>query len=1015
MKGQSKTGSLKRSMRTYTFGVLLLLVLVTLSIWILNMDSISGKEKSPSLEEWLKGTGPKTPQEALKTFHLEPGFRLELVAAEPEVVDPIDMAWDEYGRLYVAEYRDYPYGTEQGKLPSSRIRLLEDKDGDGYYEKSIIFADKLHWSSSVIPWRGGIYVAAPPEILYLKDTTGDGKADILKTVFTGFGSGSGEDIMNNLKLGMDGWIYGATSYNNGEVNTASQSLENSISVRGRDFRFHPDSLFFEAVSGGGGDFGNTFDDWGNRFVTQPGGSPLIHVVFSESHFAQNPYFVPNRVSQKIADLPDRRVFQISPPERWRVSRQQFWDRYVNTSHDMRAERFSETELAIEGYATGMAGGTIFRGSAYPEQYKGTAFIAEPAGNLVINLVLQPEGVTFTAPRLHNEKREFLASTDNWFRPVNFANGPDGHLYILDMYREYIEDPSAIPDEILQHLDMKSGSDHGRIWRIVSTEEKNRTVPYFSKTEDLVEAIGSADSWVRETGQRLMIERQDRSAIPQLKQLAGSSSALPAARVHALWVLSTLRGLDERIILETLKDSHPRVRENAVKLTETFQPIKQSLWDAVADLTDDPDDRVRFQATLSLGSWQHPKAVQALAEIAVRNLDDWTRNAILTAVPANLSNLFTVLAYDDFGDSPFMAELLTIIGAMNDPAQTFFAMKQIGIKGGEESMLDNLRMMGGLAKGTSKSNVSLSSMVQQMPSAEQELYERILDHSEQVALNQDLANDMRIDAIQLIGYAGDSRTSSLIQLLKPSQPDAVQKAVIYTLVGQGGEKVGEALVSAWHTAGPAIRKELLQMLFRRDEYAEALLSALEQKTIGISAIPADQRQLLINNADKGISSRAMELFAESAGNRKEIINRYQQALLDVKGDAVRGKIVFQNSCAICHVFAGNGNEVGPNLNQMRRKPTESLLVDILDPNRIVSPNYVTYTISTLRGETFSGVIAQETDTSITLKTPGGEERQLLRSTIKSLSSQQRSLMPEGLEVGISENEMADLLEFLMKSS
>lgn len=510
-------------------------VFLLFAIWLAPVDTVRAEDIP--LQKLLPRLKPLEPREALRSFQIEKGFRIELVASEPDVVDPIAIAFDEHLRMYVCEDRDYPFPAEKGEKPIGRVRLLEDLDGDGQYERSTVFAEHVHWPSGVVCWKGGVFVAAPPQILYLKDTDGDRRADVRQVVFDGFGTAAAEDIMNNLKWGLDNRIYGVASYNGGEVRRQGDGESKPISVRGSSFRFDPVTFEFERLPGTG-DFGNCFDDWGNRFVTNAG-MLLMHPVYSEPYLARNPHLNARDVLYRSASA-KRDMYSISQPEPWRVVRKQFWSRWVNTTQDMRASRFSEAELAERGFVTGAAGAAIYRGSTWPAEYDGNSFTAEPAGNVVIRLGLEPNGITFDAQPT-SDKREFLASTDNWFRPVNVANGPDGCLYICDMYRELIEDPSAIPEDILKLMDVTSGRDRGRIYRIVH-ESFNR-VPNGPReptstarrplamrlndasTEELVAALESFNAWTRETAQRLLVERQDNSAIDLLrKMIAGSDSA-----------------------------------------------------------------------------------------------------------------------------------------------------------------------------------------------------------------------------------------------------------------------------------------------------------------------------------------------------------------------------------------------------------------------------------------------------------------------------------------------------------
>ena len=751
-------------MQVGTLNFVRIFVLVyTLSIGpacVLTSDQEPTSDQTKSLIDLLPRTQPIEPEDALKTFQIEEGFHLELVASEPEVTDPAAIAFDENGRMYVAELRDYPYYPPEGQLPSGRVRLLEDSNSDGRYEKSWIFSDHVQSPSGIAPWKGGVFVAAPPEILYLKDTDGDNVADIRRVVFTGFGTERIENTMNNLEWGLDHLIYGASSSNAGEVRPSGEPRAEGIPLRSRDFRFDPVSGQFE-LQAGTGDFGNGFDDWGNRFVCNAG-TVIMHAVLPNRYLARNPYLVAPRGLKNLLKSEGRgRVYPISAPEPWRTVRQTFWDRWVNTTHHMRASRFPSSELAPQGFVTGAAGVKIYRGLAYPQPYRGNAFTGEVAGNLVIRTVLHPDGASFRAERASTEK-EFLASTDNWFRPVNFANAADGCLYVLDMYRETIEDPTAIPEDILQHLDVYSGQDRGRIYRIVPDGFRLPEPPRLGKatTAKLTAILEHPDAWWRETAHRLLFERQDKSAAKALKRLSRTSD-VPQARLHALWSLEGLGELDEATLLLALKDAHPAIREHAVRLAEGRLKTSVNLCERVLALAEDPDPRVRFQTAFSLSVVDQQKAVDALWQIARRDAaDEWSRTAILCAVPTRAATLLKTLIADpqffnQLGAAVLLRELAALVGARNDLREVSSLLATTLDQALSEDPQLRRDIMLGLAEGSSRAGRSLRTLLED-PALDLESIRdglnTLFEESAQVARDTDRPPDTRLSAIQLMGFA-----------------------------------------------------------------------------------------------------------------------------------------------------------------------------------------------------------------------------------------------------------------------
>ncbi|MGD0040564.1 MAG: PVC-type heme-binding CxxCH protein [Isosphaeraceae bacterium] len=446
------------------------------------------------------------PAAAIGSFRIHPGFHLEQVAAEPMVINTVSACYDADGRLYVVEMCGYPYAE---KTPTGRVARLEDRDGDGRFDIRTVFLDGLSWPTGVVPYDDGVFVAVAPDLLYAKDTNGDGVADVKKVMFTGFGTENVQSLFNGLLWGPDGWIYGVTSSNGGGIRNLSRAGAKPVPVRGRDFRFLPDGSAFEAVSGGG-QFGHSFDDWGHRF-TCSNSNHIRQIMIPAHDLERNPALTPPSVIMDIpAEGPAAPVFRISPPEPWRLVR----TRQRAADPAMR-KRLPATELVATGFFTSATGITIYRGSAYPEAYRGNAFVGDVGGNLVHRKTLSVHAATYLAARA-DPNIEFLASTDNWFRPVNFANTPDGTLLILDMYRETIEHPWSIPEPIKQHLDLTSGKDRGRLYNLVfngTTHQPHRHPRLgHAPTAELVSLLADPDAWWRETAQRLLIERRDSSAV-----------------------------------------------------------------------------------------------------------------------------------------------------------------------------------------------------------------------------------------------------------------------------------------------------------------------------------------------------------------------------------------------------------------------------------------------------------------------------------------------------------------------
>ena len=497
--------------------------------------------------------------DVLETFRLSEGFALELVAAEPLTGDPVAACFDESGRMFVAEMHGYPFSQEPtklnpnggGKKDAGVIRLLEDTDGDGRMNHSVVFAEGISWPTSICCYNGGVFVIAPQYLYYLKDTDGDNKADIREVVLSGFGRDNVQAVTNGLQWGLDNRIYFAAGRNPKTLLHRGQPL----AVRGgADLRFDPKTETFESVTGGL-QFGHSMDDWGIRFVCS-NSNHIQQVIFPQGYLARNPYLVVSGLIRSIAaDGASAQVFRISPPEPWRIVRQKWraadkgYKLIINSDGgwefiplDPTKKKGAVPTEYPEGYFTSATGITIYRGDAYPTRYQGNAFVGDVGGNLVHRKIVQTESVVYRAERA-DKGREFLACSDNWFRPVNFVNAPDGTLYVLDMYRETVEHPYSIPDEIKKFLHLTSGHDRGRIYRLVSPDMKRMQPPDIGtlNDRDLVQQLDSGNSWNRDTAQRLLWERQNPITVPLIESLLKAAKT-PQGRMHCLCTLDALSAL-----------------------------------------------------------------------------------------------------------------------------------------------------------------------------------------------------------------------------------------------------------------------------------------------------------------------------------------------------------------------------------------------------------------------------------------------------------------------------------------
>jgi putative membrane-bound dehydrogenase-like protein len=928
-----------------------------------------------------KESPPFSPEESARRARLDPGLRLELVAAEPAVESPVAMAFDEHARLYVVEMLDYPV-PEKDKPPQGRIKLLEDRDRDGRYETATVFADGLLMANGVLPWKGGVLVTCAPHILYLKDTDGDGRADRREPLYEGFAVQNPQLRVSFPTLGLDNWIYVANGQRGGKIRPADRPDAAAVDIGGMDFRFDLVRATHEPAAGMG-QFGLAFDDWGRRFVCT-NRNHLIPIVMENRYFARNPHMPPPapRTDNQGAGGASR-VYPIRP------------QKTLSAAH--------------AGTFTAACGVWIYGGDLLPEPYRGAAFTCEPTGNLVHREIVSAQGAGFES-RPAREGSEFLASLDPWFRPVSLAEGPDGALYVVDMYRAEVEHPEWVPKDLQSRFQWDHPRTYGRIWRIVPEGAARPAAapraPGTLSTAEQVELLESPNAWTRRTAHRLLLERQDRDAWGPLRKKALSPD--PRARVHAAWLLEGHRSLDVDLVLRFLEDPHPRVRENALRLAERFMSWSGAVRERVAARAEDPDARVRFQAALCLGFWEADGALGPLARIARAAPDDpWTRRAVASAAAGRAGALLERLMRGT-EHGALLRELAALVGARRDAAETAGVLRA---SSGASAAARRAVLMG-LAEGVGRRGDRLAAWAASWPDAEaRRRVEDAFAWAAESAADARRPAGERAEAARLLAHAPWASARPVLAALLEGDPSVEVRVAAAAALGAHAEPdVAEILMKSWKGYLPAVRREVLEALARRPERVGRLLEEIEAGRVSPAELGPGLTGRLRDHRDAAIRERARKLLASRGEDRAPVIERYKAALAR-RGDAARGREVFRKNCASCHRVAGIGTNVGPDISDTLSKSREQLLTDILDPSRVIDNNYVTYLVRTRGGQVFSGFIAQQTSTSLTLRRGENQEDTVLREDIEEIRSSDLSVMPGNLEQGISVEEMSDLLEFL----
>lgn len=962
-----------------------------------------------------------TPPDAA-SFVLDPRLDISLWTAEPDVVDPVALAFDAAGFAFVAECRDYPYGAGSNGSVGSSIRRLRLAHPDLSPSRPTLFATNLSYVTAVTPWRDGILVAAPPEILFLKDTDDDGVADVREIILSGFHRGVSDSLVNGLRFGPDGHIHGANGGNGGRLR--STGLASPLELAENDFAFNPDSRRAWITGRTGGGFGLVFDDIGRAFTTYN----IDHIQHRYLAHDELDLTIASAFTSPTTSISDHgemaRIFPVSTP-------------VTRPNHPEQSGHFSA------------AGGMGFLGRhtpGWPEDLTASVFVCDVVGNLVHRDRVATSGAALVASRPANETdREFLASRDPAFRPVGLELGPDNALYLLDMQREVIEHPDYIPEATRRGLDLRSGADRGRIWRIRPRTAPASRSPWeaLSATASLVQLLDHPNSWWRTTAHRLLIERRPAEAPPLLRARALTNTPPGQAnwgRFHALRTLSSLGLLDRETLAPSLSHPEPDLREVALSLVRLDSPEHMPLAGTVLDRLSDPAPRVRFKAAIALRLVPTEATARALASLLRRDWKDpWIRRVALQSTPPRhrgaLLQVLRELPHP--GDLPSFQEALrqTAQAVAADPSLDEQALAQL-LPGWIPSAAEPVRLavIEGLYRGLELRQERPQwqgplpdLLTRQAASWSDADYAAVLrlvrigkpfevDHARRTrarasAIDNELPATQRAAAIGLL--AGEDPDTVLVPLLDLRQPAEVQEAAFEVLQRDSRSSLGTALIRNWRQYSPAMRPRILKLLLDRRSFHEAIVLALESGDVRLGELNLDleQRRRLLRGASKSLLPRIARFVSDQEyANRKKIVEDLL-ALLPAHGDPAAGRNVFTESCAACHRCNGLGTRVGPDLSGVAHRSTEDLLGNILDPNMAINPAFVSYEIETTDGETLVGIPESNTDQAVTLVQAAGQRRILARREIRKMTSTGASLMPEGLEAGRSPQQLRDLIAFI----
>ncbi|MFM8587967.1 MAG: PVC-type heme-binding CxxCH protein [Bacteroidota bacterium] len=946
----------------------------------------------------------KTKKLVVPGFELSDDFNIESIATEPLVKDPVDMAFDEHGNMLVLEMPGYPFEDIQ-----SKVLMLKDTNQDGKMDIAKTYASNLNMATSFMPYEKGILVAAPPYLLYCKDENKDDLVEKVDTLMGGFSTGNLQHNYNGLTYGIDNWIYAANGGNDGKPFWWGEENK-SIDLRGKDFRFDIKNKKIEIIGESSGGFGLAMDEYGRIFGTHN----LTHVsqIVFPDRYIQGSSLLVDHTLQQISDHEENGLARVYP-----IGEQ--------------ATRLNHPEQS--GYFSGSCGITYYDGGSWGKKFDQTIWVNDVVLNLVHVDKIKQDQSALKATRLYNEK-EFLATSDRSSRPVNLKVGPDGNMYLIDMYREVIEHPEWIPDEMEKTLNINSGKDKGRIYKIYpNTNNISASNISFQDEKSCIYNLSHKNAWYRKTAQRKLIERGiSNDGLAALKKITESNQPLP--KLHALWILKSLGKLEQATLLKALEDASAGIRENALIMSEDFiqdEIIAQRMIHSMQD----KDPRVAMQAALSASAIPKESIIK-YKELMLKSLNQPTDDKWNVAAKTLAVRHFSLEAFNTLAQSNNHSSLPASIALqLKDSASAIEKMLMI-VKENKLGIVETKEIIEQLNRGEAVlKSATVESMLNNLESRDIAIVPEIaklrsrfqLPPSKQfLAFSKEAiikVKDAALSEEDRLKYASiiallpyKEKSNALFACLQNNQPLKIQEQALLQLSKYREKEIGHQVISVWNELSPSTRRYASDLLLYIDTHHDALLSALEKGKINIGEMNFDlerRRMLIAWTDDPSIKSRAKKLFSdEEIISRKDVMEKMKPALA-LKGNPNNGQQVFQAICSNCHKYGNIGKEVGPVLTEINRKSKESIMHDILDPNAAVNTQYISHRVETNNGSIHVGIVDTENDQYVSIKKMGGEKVTIQKKDMKKMNSMGTSLMMEGLEGSMSHQEMADLLAFLQK--
>lgn len=937
-----------------------------------------------------------SPQEAIAKMTVPEGFHVELVASEPDMVNPVAMTFDERGRIWITESLEYPR-MEAGP-GRDRIKVLEDTDGDGRADKFAIFAEGFNIPSGIAVGHGGVWLANAPDILFLQDTDGDGRADKQEVVVTGFGRDDTHELPNSLTWGPDGWLYGLNGVFNGStVEQGGKKHEFTCAL----FRIHPRTREFQLFAEGTSNpWGVAWDPEGHAFVS-------ACVIDHLWHLAESGYYIRQGGPYPPFTDPMRSI--------------------VEHKHQKAA----------------YCGIHYFDSDAYPAEFRDRLYMGNIHGNCVNVDVIERRGSTYFG----KPAPDFLSANDAWFMPVVQKTGPDGCLYVLDWYDRYhcYQDARRDPEGIDR---LK-----GRLYR-VRYQNSPRAGKFDLATEtdaQLITRLHSGNVFIRDVAGRILAERNDPQTKPALEKLVNDDSAPRKTRLHALWALIGGSPLAVEFHDGLLSHEDSAFRAWGVRAAGNAGHVDETIKRKVVSLATDPEADVRLQVAIAATKLKGVEAVPLLLDVLTASGDDpLIRHIVWQNLHPRLENeaktFYDLAAQSDASRSAssewLIEKSVDRVLASSNPHSVLALVDYVSARP-DEQLATLSRALNSLATRLQNREVSAEQLAALRPRLEKvvaqvlssraddrELHDasallaatwndpRAVELARELFVSSDARAERRAQALHALVAARDNSLESSVTPLfsdPTNYPVELRRAAIEALGRLDANWVGRLLLAHYANLEAELRPKAIETLCERASWSEQLIDAIGQKQLPASALNDNQVRQLLVRADARLAEKVKAQWGSMREGRnperEEVITHMRGFLRSTPGDAVAGQAVFKRVCGQCHKLHGQGEDVGPDITLNGRNSFEQLLSNVFDPSLVIGASYQAQTVVTTDGRVLTGLVAENSPQRVVLKMQGGKQETVARADVELMKTSELSLMPEDLEKQLQPQELADLFALL----